>query len=449
MIGRGERFWFVVGDIFGGGGAALISVLYFIFLTEVVGLPPAHAGTVVFVAKLWDAANDPLVGMLSDRTRTRWGRRRPWIFASGLLVMVSMALMWMPTPPVAHEPVALTFWAMGTYIIYTTVQTAIVVPYLSLSTELTPDPEVRARLNLTRLLLSSIASAVVTLTASQLLEAHRAGRLDATGMYAWIVLVFGGLFTVVTVGVAVGCRERLGPSSSTPERRDWFAGLRHRPMRLLMVIYLGHTLAMDTISAMILFYSGHVVPEVSPTVFLGLFIAVNVLAYPLVRVLIPRVDKARIHRTLLPVAALAVIALALYPADGPVLGVYGLAVVLACGMAGAQFIIWAMFPDVVDDAECRVGRRDSGAFAGAMTCARGLATAVLMQGIGGVLQLTGYRSGGVAQPATAVDGMRGILLVVVVVLLGGGWLASRAYPLTRDRCARNAHALGLRRAEVE
>ena len=86
-----ERIQFASGDFFVGGGASLLSVLYLIFLTDVVKLAPGLAGTAVLVAKLWDAVNDPLTGSISDRVRTRWGRRRPFIFVGALLLVPVMA----------------------------------------------------------------------------------------------------------------------------------------------------------------------------------------------------------------------------------------------------------------------------------------------------------------------------------------------------------------------
>lgn len=86
-----ERIAFAAGDIFEGGGAALISVLYLFFLTDIVGLPPASAGLALLIPKIWDAINDPLMGALSDNARTRWGRRRPFIALGGSLLVVAIA----------------------------------------------------------------------------------------------------------------------------------------------------------------------------------------------------------------------------------------------------------------------------------------------------------------------------------------------------------------------
>ena len=74
---RGERGFFAFADLYGGGGQALIGVLYLFFLTNVIGLRPALAGIVTLIAEIWDAISDPLMGVIGDNTRTKMGRRRP------------------------------------------------------------------------------------------------------------------------------------------------------------------------------------------------------------------------------------------------------------------------------------------------------------------------------------------------------------------------------------
>lgn len=445
-----ERLAFAAGDIFAGGASSLIAVVYLFFLTDIVGLNPGLAGTAVLVAKLWDSINDPLVGALSDRTRTRFGRRRPWIFCGSLLLLVGMGLLWNPHPPV-HEQHWLMAWAMGSYIIYNTIQTTIAVPYASFSSEISTDPGVRDRINTLRLLFSTLASATVTLGATRLLELYRHGTLTSQTLYLALWLGFGTLFALVAMTVALVCRERVPVPAEVPELhffRGFAAPLRYTEMRSLMGMYLAQAIAWDVVSAMVLYYCANVVHGVSSTLLLAGFIVVNIIAFPVVRVLVRRVSKAAVYRTLIPLALVAVVVLASYPADGPAVGVYVTGFALAVGMAGAQLMPWVMFPDVLDVAELDGARRDAGSFSGLMTFTRGLGTAATIQLIGLMLWASGYRAGlpaGVPQPEAAVLGMRLILGVAVFVLLSIGWLIARRHRLTLDVVRRNAALLADKR----
>ena len=76
-LGKGEKALFALADLYGGGGQALIGVLYFFFLTNIIGLKPALAGVVTLISEIWDAISDPLRGLLGANTRSKLGRRRP------------------------------------------------------------------------------------------------------------------------------------------------------------------------------------------------------------------------------------------------------------------------------------------------------------------------------------------------------------------------------------
>ncbi|OYO17456.1 hypothetical protein CGZ94_00665 [Enemella evansiae] len=450
--GRAERTVFALGDAYAGGASSLIAVLHLVFLTDIVGLNPALAGTAALLAKLWDAINDPLTGALSDRTRTRFGRRRPWIIGGGLLLIGGMTLLWWPQPPV-RDQLALAAWAMGTYIVYNTIQTTIAVPYASLSTELSTDPAIRNRINVLRLLCSTVASASLTLIATQLVTLYREGSLSARGLQLALVGGFGSVFTILVLLVGICCRERV-PLPPRPTRLRFFSGfaapLKVPAFRVLLGMYLAQAIAMDIISATLLYYSANVVRGINPTVFLGTFIAINLIAFPIVGQLVKRVSKHTIYRTLLPVALVAIWVVALYPRGGSPLGVYAAAALLAIGMSGAQLLSWVIFPDVLDAAELATGRRDAGSFGGLMTFTRGVAAAITIQLIGLMLYLTGYRvpvAGQLPpqQPESAIWGIRLVLLVGVFTLLSVAWFISRRYPLTLDRTREIAAELDRRR----
>ena len=439
QMSTSRRLIFASADIFGGGGSALISVLYLFYLTDVMHIAPGWAATATLLPRIWDAVNNPLVGVWSDNTRTRWGRRRPWIMAGAMLLILAMAAYWAPIGGWRSEALKVA-WVIGAGLFYTTVATMIAVPYGSLSTECSTDYSERNTVNLMRLLFSTVSSAGASLLGSLLITQYTNGALSVTGLYLAIALGFGTLFAVPAFLAGLFTIERTALPKQ-PTRLNISAlrePLQLRSFRILLGLNIAQGLTMDIIQALIVYYALYVV-KANVTIFLGSFIVVNLIAFPIVGRLLKRVSKHSIYRTLLPVALLASVALALYPASGPSLGIYLLGAVLAVGMCGAVLMVWVMFPDVMDDAERVTTRRDAGVYSGLMTLIRGIATALALLIIGWLLQWTGYLPpedyADPVQPDAVLIGLRLTLVISVVAIMSWAyWLAAR-YPLTMARSA--------------
>ena len=122
----------------------LFGVYYMKFATDVLLVAPAIVGTILAAARFWDAISDPLIGYLSDRTRSRFGRRRSWMFFAAVPMGLALVGIW--SPPEWLNEFQLIIWLAVGLLIYETVQTAYFVPHGSLGVELTFDYHERTRL---------------------------------------------------------------------------------------------------------------------------------------------------------------------------------------------------------------------------------------------------------------------------------------------------------------
>ena len=175
---KGEKGFFALADFYGGGGQALIGVLYFVFLTNIIGLQPALAGIVTLISEIWDAISDPLMGIIGDNTKTKMGRRRPFILVGGCLLAVAFALIFFP---IGGDNEILKFvYCAATYLFYNTVSTMIAVSYSSMSAEISKVSDERDSANVLRLVVSTASAAVCTLLPSIVLDAYRDGKITVT-----------------------------------------------------------------------------------------------------------------------------------------------------------------------------------------------------------------------------------------------------------------------------
>lgn len=233
-----ERWAFAAGDCFGGGAAATIAVLYLFYLTDILGMAPGMAGMTILVSKIWDALNHPLMGLITDRTRTKWGRRRPWILGGAVLIPPGMAALWAPIGD--WNDGAKLWFVIIAHLAWTTIASIVAVPYASLSAEVTTYPAERNRVNVMRLAFATLSGAGSTLVMSILVADFKAGSLTITQLYLSLIFGFGLFFAVPLLGVALHTHER-APIPGHLEKlsvKAVVAPLRLRSFRYLTVMYL-------------------------------------------------------------------------------------------------------------------------------------------------------------------------------------------------------------------
>ncbi len=145
-----------VGDIFGGGAFLVIGTLFYFFLVKTVGLSPLLGSMVFAIGKIWDAISDPLMGYISDITRSPLGRRRVYFLAGIIPIALAFISMWIPLKA-SSQWVLFAYYSFA-YVLFSTVFTMVMVPFAALNAEMSTDYKVRSRLSGARLIFSGVAS---------------------------------------------------------------------------------------------------------------------------------------------------------------------------------------------------------------------------------------------------------------------------------------------------
>ena len=431
---KGEKLFFALADFYGGGGQALIGVLYFVFLTNIVGLQPALAGIVTLISEIWDAISDPLMGIIGDNTKTKMGRRRPYILVGGCLLAIAFALIFLPVSGLG-ETVKFIYCA-ATYLFYNTVSTMIAVSYSSMSAEISNDSSERDGANVLRLVVSTASAAICTLLPSLVIDAYNSGKIDITAFYLIVGVGFGILFAIPVILCAIFVEERV----EVPEEKKRFSPkeviepLKNRPFRQLVGMYLGQALCMDVFSTGVAIFAMYVTtPKGSTTVFLGIFIAVQLLAFPIINKLIKTTNVNKIYGFGLPLSIVALIAFAIFGSNLYI--AYACVFFVAVGFAGAQLTSWIMFPHTVDAGELLFGKRQSGGCSAIMTFARKSSSALVIFLFSLVLQFTGYDASLEIQPPAAQMGIKYVMAFTCIIFMILGFVMAKRYALSKEKCA--------------
>lgn len=432
-----------------------------VFLTNVAGLGAGYAGSVLLVGKVWDAFNDPLIGWLSDRTRTRWGRRLPWMVAAVVPFAVFFVLMWV-VPGFATRDNQLGLFAYYTVValLYNTFYTALALPHSSLTAELSSDYDERSRITGSRMAFSLggsvggllIAQAVFGLLASapptrQYLVI--AGAIAVVSLVAVTICVIGIRRTAVE-------RDQLRVAAALPEpalsvREQIRVIFANRPFLIVCGIYLASWLAMQFTAAILPLYVASVMGL--PSSKFGL-IALTVQGTALL--LIPfwgwlsvRIGKKPVYFYGMVFWLVAQAGLLfLKPGNEPLL--FTMAFIAGFGISVCYLIPNAMLPDTIEYDELQTGRRREGVFYGFFIFLQKLALGVGTFILGQALAAAGYLSSGPGeavpvQPESALTAIRFAIGPLPAAALIVGMILTWRYPITKVRHAEILAELALRR----
>jgi len=394
MLGLGDRVDPVhLGWAVGTLGVSLLlntyNVATLFFLVTVLQIEPLVAGALITGSKLYDAITDPLMGTISDRTRSRWGRRRPYLLLGGLTCgMTFAALFAIP----ADLPPMMLYLATGLVLVMlSTAYTIFNVPYLAMPVEMVDDYHERSVMMSYRVFLISIGT-FIGLAGTPALVAYCQESLGYTPGEAYRVmgLAIGLAMTVFMVASFFGT-SRARMTNRTPDRlsaaRRWQLMLNNRPFLLYLGIKLTGLFALASITATQFFFVVYVMQRsVGIAAIFGITqMAGQILGIPAWLALARRQGKTRV--LIWSTVALAVLALTWLP-SGPAepLWIYGLrGFLIGLASAGTLLGTQAILPDIMEFDFRRTGLRREGVFAGMASFVEKTASALSGIAIGGFL----------------------------------------------------------------
>ena len=443
---KGEKGFFAFADLYGGGGQAMIGVIYpLFFLIEIVKLTPYLAGLVVLISELWDAVSDPIMGVICDNTRTKMGRRRPYILVGGVLLIAAFALTFLP---VGFESEMRRFaYCTVTYLFYNTVSTIINVSYSSMSAEISTVSAERDSANVLRLVVSTVGTAACTILPTIFTGMYDKNQISLTTLYLIIGVGFGIFFALPVILCAIFVKERVEiPETKTKfSIREFIIPLKIKPFRQLLGMYIGQAICMEVFSAGIILFAKYVTnPTGSSTVFLGIFIAIQLCAFPIINTLIKSRDVNLIYRFGLPLSVVALLCFGLFGSNLYV--AYASVLFIAIGFAGAQLTSWIMFPHTVDAGELITDKRLSGGCSALMTFARKTGAAIVVNIFTAVLTLTGYDADLDVQPDAAQNGIKYVMAFTCIAFMTFGFIMAKRYVLSREKNAKVEKYLAIKKA---
>lgn len=422
----------------------MLAVYFAMFLSDVVHLDLRLAAAAIFVGRSWDWINDPLVGYISDRTRTRWGRRRPFLLFGFIPFGLTFAMLWWIPP--TQNGVALAVYYGLAYLLCDTAATFVYMPYFALTPDLTADYDERTSLTTFRMFFSIVAGLVAFTVPGLLVGAFRP---ENASRVAWVGALFAALSALPLIATFMGTRERSEfqeqPQASVLESLR--AAVKNRPFLFAVGVYLMTWMTVELLQPMLLYFLKYWLNmEAQESLVLGAVFGMAALALPLWNWAAQQWNKRIAYVAGMAFLGLVLIVLTMVQPGIPLWVVVGLAALAGVGVSAAHVLPWSMIPDVVEWDELQTGARHEGTFYSLTTLMHKVAASLVVPAALLLLDWSGYVPNAATQAPSVLLVIRVLIAGSPSALLIGGIVFALLYPLDRERHMEVRKALEERRS---
>ena len=430
-----ESLGYAVGDL--GINLYFISAMTYLllFYTDVMGLSATAAAGVIALARVVDAITDPLMGMLAERTRTRFGRLRPWLIL-GALPLAAITVLTFTVPDL--DDTGKLWWAYTTYLLFGVLYTVVTIPYSALTASLTDDYGARTQLSTWRMACAFIGAFVVSVGTIPFVELFDS---QADGFQA-LMVVFAFISTGLLLITFATTTERVVPpvEQKLTFRHSLQAVFLNPPLLIVIGIFCCGMLSFTVRQTLTAYYFIYYLerPDLIPNFFAAtlLVMLVGLVSVPM---LAARFGKSG---ALTMGAGLSVVAcLGFYITTPDAVGwVFFWGCLIALGGTPVAVLGWAMIPDTVEYAQWQLGIRADGSIYSMASFFQKLAKALGGAGVALGLGMAGYIAKETQNPDTLArihEMFTLVPLILMVVLI----VLARLHPLDEQAHARIKQAL--------
>jgi glycoside/pentoside/hexuronide:cation symporter, GPH family len=362
-----EKIGYGLGDTASHFVWDMVGFWILIFYTDTFGISAAAAGTIMLIARVWDMFSDPLMGIIADRTNTRWGKFRPYLLWMALPYSV-LAVLTFTTPDLG--PTGKVIYAGVTYFLLMTVFTAINLPYSSLGAVMTSDSYERAGLNSYRFIFAFAGQFIVTGTALYL--AGYFGQGDNAKGYQYTLLLFAAVSFILFMITFKTTRERVKPPAAQEKnlKQDLRNLFKNRPWVILFFVGIISFVMFAIQNLSIAYYfKYYIADEESVQLFNVIGTVALMIGIPFSKPLAKRFGKRNVYMASSLISGLFFILLYL-PGNEHIYSIYILNILAKFTYAPAVPLLWTMLADTADYSEWKYGRRSTGLVFSAATFAQ-------------------------------------------------------------------------------
>ncbi len=432
------------------GGNLFFTVGSFIvmkYLTDVVGLSPWLSGLALSAGRVFDAFSDPIVGSLSDRTVTRFGRRRPYMFVGAILLFATMAFFF--RNPRLESQAALFAWAAISYTLLAAVAYTLVnIPYSSLTPELTQDYNERTSLNAYRFAFAIVGTLLGAGAALPLISAVSGAAIvnnkwvgDPSAGYQVLGIAFGAAMAITALITVFSVRETTShiarPKAGFANiAKDYLSTFANKPFLLILLPWTLNITGVTVLSTMLQYYFTNVLNQPDKvTMAMLLLLVVAIVFIPIWTAIAKRIGKKWSYIIGMLGVAAGVLLIFLVGPSASVGTLYALVAFCGIGFSTGYALPWSIIPDAIDYDFLKSGENREGLYYGIWTFSSKLGQAISALIIGALLSLTRYDGTIALQNPDAQLVIRLLFGPIAAVFYVASAIVLAFYPITAQKHA--------------
>ena len=407
-----EKYSYGIGAYGKDLACGIVYTFLMIYFTDVVGINPAFVGTLFLMARLWDAINDPIMGMIVDNTRSRFGKFRPWIFIGTILNSVVLFLLFRK-PDLEGTSLYLYYSVM--YILWGMTYTIMDIPYWSMIPTLATTKEDREKISVVPRIFASLGGLTVTTFGIALV--NKLGNGNQIKGFEYFALGIVIIFIISTIVTCINVKEKtqVQVNNEKVNIKQAFNILKQNDQLLVFIgIVLAYNLAMQLAGGAAIYYFKYVAGKESLFSLYSFFKVAEIGGLMLFPVVTRKIGRQQVFRmaTILPMFGLITLFISGLIAPQSILFISVSAVLLNLGSGFLLGSTTVMLADIVDYGEYKLGSRNESIIFSAQTLLVKLASALSGWLIGVGLSLIGYVAGAAVQSNITIIGIRVIMTII-------------------------------------
>jgi glycoside/pentoside/hexuronide:cation symporter, GPH family len=385
-----EKLGYGVGEL--GGSLFWITISFWLmnFITDELGLSASIAGIAILVGKLWDAVTDPVVGQLSDATKSRWGRRRPWFLFDAVPFGAAFFLMFFN--PGLNGQTQLFLWVTLVFMLLCTAYTCVIIPYNALLPELSTNYNERSSLSGYKSVFAVLATLIGASLALPIMNLFKTKTFGFMGLGA----VFGLIIVISTLIPFFTLKEKSVSAQSISVQKGNIikrnaTAFKNKPFRVILYTWVLITIGMTLITSNLIYYFKYVLNDENLMTLATIIMIGTSMVFIPITVKVSKIIGKNITYAIGMI--LFVVALIILFFAGHIVGitlVYILMFMAGIGMSTHYVMPWAIVPDTIDYGYAKTGVKQEGVYYGIWSFMIKIGQALSGLFLGIILDFFGY-----------------------------------------------------------